>query len=144
MKGLGGGAQICDGVAEKHRCAVNFHNLVCRLVALLLTHRRPAAIAGLVVAAWVDPVKRLLRGRFAHVGKEILKRLPPIAHPNTFVEVVRARRCVRFIATAQAHVLPYAVDARAAFAVRGDGIKKRAAATDLCAGLKLIGGGRGF
>ena len=48
----------------------------------LLFPGRPAAIAGFVVSVVVDAIKRQTAGAFAHIGKKIVERKPPLANGN--------------------------------------------------------------
>ena len=85
-------------------------------IRCLLSARRPAAIAGLVVAVVIDAVERHVCGTLAHVSEEVLKEKPSLADTDAPASIARPLGH-GFIAAASAHSAPTLVSGGASGAV---------------------------
>lgn len=65
--------------------------VICPVVLLFL-HSRPSAVARLVSLGVVLAIYRVLRSRrLAHIGKEVLKRVPASTYGTSFVAALSKR-----------------------------------------------------
>jgi hypothetical protein len=65
----------------------------------------PPAVARSIAGLSIDPINRLVRRAFAHVGEKVLKLEPAFAYRDSFPSVPPVRRS-RFSKAAPEHVLP--------------------------------------
>jgi len=87
-------------------------------IALLLACGCPAAIAGFVVTVVIDTVDAHAFGSFSHVGKEVCKVVPPLAHTDPSRTILR-EFVVCGIFTTTNHRLPRIVNRAVALTVLG-------------------------
>jgi hypothetical protein len=81
------------------------------LIHSLRSPRRPAAISWLVIAAWVNAVKRQIVGAVAHVGKEVrVTGAPSFTDGNALTSVPLVVALLRVVA-AFVHASPRSVGA---------------------------------
>ena len=68
---------------DTHARAAKLKNYICSCVSRLLFLCCPSAVAGFIVTVVVDAINRqFARWPFSHIGQEVLKLTPPIAHAN--------------------------------------------------------------
>lgn len=105
---------LCNGQGQ----AVMSEDAIVGPVVLLDPHRRPAAVAGLVVPTRVDAVDGQPGRLLAHVGEEAFKGLAPFrGHGNALGAVLMKARVARSVAALN-HAPPRPICRRAGMAVR--------------------------
>lgn len=87
------------------RSAIERNNSVASFVPVLLSTRSPAAVVRPIATFIIDSIKSQFIVRTPHIGKEILKRSPPIAHSNAPAPVIGKLFMVR-VATSLDHGMP--------------------------------------